>query len=153
MKKLFTIAILALFPLFSFSQDEWIDMAVTEDMEFYIDPSTILDMEGKIYAKTKTVYMTRESRDAYVGKIKRVFKPKDAEKKIAKWDDFSYSINYGVYDCANKRFKILNVEDYRSDGTRIVKTKNREDKAKWLLVDIDTVGDHILFYICDFENR
>lgn len=153
MKKLFIIAMMALLPLSVFSQTEWVDLAVTEDMEFYIDPSSILDMGGKVYAITKTVYMTPESRDAYVGKIKRVFKPKDADKKIAKWEGFGYTVNYGVYDCTNKRFKIMNVEDFRSDGSRIVKTRVKEENAKWLLVDIDTVGDHLLFYICDYENR
>lgn len=153
MKKLLILLTLISLPLFAFSQVEWTDLAVTEDQEIYVDPASINEIDGRIYATIKTIYMTPDAREIYVDKIKRAFKPKDADKKTAKWQDFSYTITSGVYDCENKRFKIIQIEDFRSDGSRIVRTKTKENKARWLLVDIDTVGDHILFYICDFENR
>lgn len=153
MKKSLLIATFLLSFTLAFSQNEWRDLAVTENAEIYVDSLSIREMDGFIYATTKTIYTTQEARDAYVGNIKQIFKSKDADKKIAKWDGFSYTITQGVYDCPNKRFKIIQVEDYRADGKRIVQTKTKEKNAKWLNVDIDTVGDFVLFYICDFENR
>ncbi|MEN9919361.1 MAG: hypothetical protein RL662_1797 [Bacteroidota bacterium] len=152
MNKIFILLLFTLSPFYSFSQSEWQDLAVTEDMEVYIDPSSIKDVDGRIYAKTKTIYTTQNARNAYVGKIKNVFK-KDADKKISKWNSFSYTIAYGLYDCTNKRFKILEVQDYGSDNTKIIQTKTLEDKSRWLEVDVDTVGDYLLFYICDYENK
>lgn len=139
--------------IFSYGQNEWRDLAVTENSEIYVDSLSIREVNGSIYATTKTIYTTEEAREAYVNKIKKVFSPKDAEKKTAKWEGFSYTITRGIYDCHNKRFKITQIEDYRMDDKRIVRTKTKEEKAKWLNVDIDTVGDYVLFYICDFENR
>lgn len=153
MKKLFLFLIVVLSPVCMFSQSEWRDLVVTENSEVYIDSLTIREVNGSIYATTKTIYTTQEARDAYVNNIKRVFPAKSADKKIAKWNGFGYSITQGIYDCSNKRFKILQVEDYTQDGKRIVRTKTKENKAKWLNVDIDTVGDYVLFYICDYENR
>lgn len=131
------------------AQDYWKNIAVTENTELYVDSSSVKTTDGLIYARTKTIYTNDSTRQAYVAKIKNVFKKKDADKKIQKWEGFNYSISYGIYDCSNKRFKILEVEDYTIDNKRIVKTKVKEDKAKWILVDIDTVGDYVLFDICD----
>jgi len=154
MKKSFLVILFLLSFTLVFSQNEWRDLAVTENAEIYIiDSLSIKEVNGSIYATAKTIYTTQEARDAYVNNIKQVFSPKDADKKIAKWNGFSYTITQGIYDCPNKRFKITQVEDYRADGKRIIRTKTKEEKAKWLNVDIDTVGDYVLFYICDFENR
>lgn len=153
MKKQSVLFILLLFPVLMFSQKQWKDLAVTENTEIYVDPESIREVDGRIYATSKTIYTTQEARDTYVNKLRRAFKPKDADKKMAKWNGFSYTITEGVYDCLNKRFKIIGIEDYRSDDSRIVKTSTKEDKTRWLLVDIDTVGDYVLFYICDYENR
>ncbi len=149
MKQLFVLIIAVLAPVMAWGQSGWKDLAVTEHLEYYIDSTSVKMEEGRIYATVKTVYMTTESKEAYVNKIKNVFKKKDADKKIRKWDDFSYSITYGLYDCTNKRFKILQVQDFTSDGKQIIQTKTKEDKARWLLVDAETVGDFVLFYICD----
>lgn len=132
----------------AFTQSKWKDLAVTENTEVYIDTTSIKNIDGQIYARTKTIYTTDSARQAYTGKIKKVFK-KNADKKISKWDNFSYNITYGIYDCTNKRFKILQIEDYTSDNNMIVKTKTKESKAMWIFVDTDTVGDYILYYICD----
>lgn len=137
----------------AFGQQEWRDLAVTENSEIYVDSLTIKEADGLIYATTKTIYTTQEARDKYVNNIKQTFQAKDADKKIAKWDGFTYTITKGLYDCANKRFKITQIEDYTRDDKRIIRTKTKEKDSKWLNVDIDTVGDYVLFYICDFENR
>lgn len=150
MKQLFISIITILAPLFVYGQNSWKDLAVTEHLEYYIDSTSVKTDESRIYATVKTVYLTTESKETYVNKIKRVFK-KDADKKIKKWDNFAYTITYGLYDCTNKRFKILQVQDYTADGKRIIQTKTKESKAKWLLVDAETVGDFVLFYICDRE--
>lgn len=148
MKQFFVLIITVLAPLLASGQNGWKDLAVTENLEYYIDSTSVKMEEGRIYATVKTVYMTAESKEAYVDKIKKVFK-KNADKKIKKWDNFSYTITYGLYDCTNKRFKILQVQDFTSDGKSIIKTKTKETDARWLLVDAETVGDFVLFYICD----
>lgn len=148
MKQLFILIITLLAPLLAWGQNGWKDLAVTENLEYYIDSTNVKLVEGRIYATVKTVYITPESKQAYVNKIKNVFKKK-ADEKIKKWDDFTYSVTYGLYDCTNKRFKILQVQDFTSDGKQIVKTKTKEADARWLLVDAETVGDFVLFYICD----
>lgn len=148
MKQLLVLIIVVLAPLLAWGQNVWKDLAVTENLEYYIDSTSIKRVEGSIYATVKTVYITPESKQAYVGKIKRVFKKK-ADEKIKKWDDFAYTITYGLYDCTHKRFKILEIQDFSTDGKLIIKTKTKEANARWLLVDAETVGDFVLFYICD----
>lgn len=132
------------------AQSNWDNIVVTETTEVFIDSTTIKHISGQVYASIKTIYTTQDARRDYIGNIKKVFK-KDADKKIKKWDDFSYTITRGVYDCGNSRFKILEVEDYDSNGKNIIKTKKKEDKALWINVDKETVGDYTLFYICDYE--
>lgn len=148
MKQLLFVISIFLIPLFGWGQNSWKDLAVTENLEYYIDSTSVRMEEGRIYATVKTVYMTAESKEAYVDKIKNVFK-KNADKKIKKWDNFNYTITSGLYDCTNKRFKILQVQDFTADGKVIIKTKTKEADARWLLVDAETVGDFVLFYICD----
>lgn len=150
MNKLIFFIIFLVLPATIYSQTGWKDLVVTENTEVYIDSTNVKVVNGRIYATTKTIYTTEESKNIYINKIKSIFK-KDADKKIARWKDFSYVVTEGVYDCSNKRFKITSVTDYNSNGTKIINTKTK--KEKWLNVDIDTVGDYLLFYICDFENR
>lgn len=130
------------------AQNVWKNLAVTENTEIYIDSASVLSNEGQISARVKTVYTTESSRQAYIKKIKNIYQ-KNADKKIKKWEGFSYNITYGIYDCSNKRFKVLEVEDFTSGDKRIVKTKTNEKKVQWIFVDTDTVGDYILYYICD----
>lgn len=148
MKQFLVVLIAVLVPLLASGQNGWKDLAVTENLEYYIDSTSIKMVDGRIYATVKTMYISPESQEAYVDKIKKVFK-KDADKKIRKWADFAYTITYGLYDCTHKRFKILEVEDFTSNGNLIIKTKTKEIKAPWLLVEAETVGDFVLFYICD----
>lgn len=148
MTKYLSILLLVIFSVDSHAQNSWKDLAVTENTEVYIDTSSVISQNGFVYARTKTIYTTNDARQAYIDKIKKVFK-KNADKKISKWQDFNYNLTYGIYDCTSKRFKILEVEDYTSNHKTIIKTKTKEAKAKWLFVDTDTVGDYILFYICD----
>jgi hypothetical protein len=151
MKNYLFLFILLLFSLCLSAQDNWDNIVVTENTEIFIDSTNIKMENGKTYAYIKTVYTTEDSRQTYINKIKRVF-PKNADKKIKKWEDFKYTITYGIYDCGNNRFKILEVEDFDSTGKKIIKTKMKEEKARWLNVDTDTVGDYTLFYICDYKE-
>lgn len=128
----------------------WDNLITTTETEVYIDSTAISNQDGVTLARLKTVYTTPESRAKYVDKIKKVF-TKNADKKIQKWDDFQYTITYGLYDCVNGRFKILKVEDFDSTDKRIVKTEKKEDKAIWTNVDPETVGDYMLFNICDYN--
>ena len=140
-------------PLLADAQDnKWDNIVVTENTEVFIDSTNIKMIDNQVFATIKTIYTTVESRQAYTDKIKSVFK-KDADKKIKKWENFSYNITYGIYDCSNNRFKILKVEDFDNKDKRIVKTEVKENKARWLNVDTNTVGDYTLFYICDYRTQ
>ncbi|MDU1905455.1 MAG: hypothetical protein E6772_11780 [Dysgonomonas sp.] len=152
MKKGCLVILLVCISLFTYSQDKWLDIAVTENEEIYIDTTDIKTKDGLIYVTIKTVYTTSEARQYYVDKIKKAF-PKKAEEKIKKWNNFNYNISQRIYDCENKQYQTLQVTDHRTDGSSIVKTKVDKKKRTWIPVDIDTVADHVLFYICDRETR
>ncbi|MDU1890451.1 MAG: hypothetical protein E6767_07140 [Dysgonomonas sp.] len=129
----------------------WFNIAVAEDVEIYTDTASIRHEGAVAYAREKRVYITPESRKMYVDKIRdRLIKVKN-EKKIEKWNDFSYCIYNSLYDCTNKRFKVLSIEDYDSNGKLIIKTVTSKDKEKWLNVDTETVGDYTFFFVCDYE--
>lgn len=151
MKTLITIILFSIISISSFAQAPWNQLITTYETELYIDSTQIKRTDGVIYARIKTIYLTPESRETYVNNIKRVFK-KNADKKIKKWQDFAYTITNGVYDCANNRFKIMQVEDYDSKDKLIIKTKKDEDKASWIDVSLETVGDYIVFSICDYKQ-
>ena len=151
MKTSITTFLFLLFALSMSAQSKWDNIVVTETTEVFIDSTNIKHANGQVYATIKTIYTTEDARQVYVDNIKKVFK-KDADKKIKKWEDFSYSITYGAYDCSNNRFCIIEVEDFDSNDKRIVKTKVKEDKARWINVDKETVGDYTIFYICDYQE-
>lgn len=150
MKNLFIALLFLLLPCVNYAQQApWDQIITTYESELYIDSTQIKQQDGLIYARIKTVYFSPDAKENYINNIKKVF-TKNADKKIQKWNDFAYTITYGVYDCANNRFKIMEVEDYDSKDKRIVKTKKKEQDAKWLDVDLETVGDYIVFSVCDY---
>lgn len=151
MKVYITIAMLMIAPLCIVAQDHWDNIITTENTEVFIDSTQIKMEEGMTFAYIKTIYTTAEARQNYTNKIKSVFR-KDADKKIKKWTDFNYTITYGIYDCTKSRFKILEIEDFDTNGQRIIKTKTKEDKTPWINIDLDTVGDYTLFSICDYKQ-
>jgi len=161
MKKLF-FAVLLTFILVSCKTTQqyapnyqWRDVAVLEDSEIFVDPQSITSNGSGYYARVKTVYSSVNSRQDYLKNIQSAYEKSggNIDKKMDKWSDFKYSITYGFYDCMNKRFKILEVADYTSAGLQIVKTKTKEPEARWLNVDTNTVGDHILFFVCDYGSN
>lgn len=152
MKKLAAAILFVLLPILSYAQSPWDNIITTTDTDLFIDSTQIKRDNGLIYARIKTIYTTPASRETYVGNIKKVFK-KNPEKKIQKWNDFQYNITNGIYDCSNNRFKILEVEDYDSNDKQIIKTKKKEDKAQWIDVNLETVGDYLLFSICDYQPK
>lgn len=152
MKKISILLVLISVVTFCFSQDKWIDIAVTENEEIYIDTTDIKTKDGLIYVTIKTVYTTPEARQHYVERIKNTF-TKKADEKIRKWEGFSYNISKRIYDCNNKCYQTIEISDHKSNGSKIVRTKSNKKKLAWIPVDIDTVADHVLFYICDRETR
>jgi len=133
----------------------WTDIAVIEELEVYTDTSRIEHKEDRnTHAWIKTVYMTQSAKDTYVRKIKDSFKLSESEldKRMKKWDNFTYNVSYRIYDCTNKRYKVMEVTDYSSDGKPIITTKAPKGKEKWQNVGIDTMGDHTLYFICDYGN-
>ncbi|MFR9166153.1 MAG: surface-adhesin E family protein [Dysgonomonas sp.] len=134
--------------------DGWIDVAVIEGMENYVDTTSIVYKDGLCHAWVKTVYTTDSARLRYKDKIVNSYKERtnEVQKKIKKWQDFKYNISYRICDCANKRYRTVDIIDYTSDGKEIVHTKPDDKKpANWVNVGIDTMGDHLLYFICDFH--
>jgi len=136
------------------TQNGWKDVAVIHELEVYVDTISIKQEENYHYAYIKNVYMTENSHAAYIDKLRKAYsKDKNVENKLKKWDDFSYNISYCEYDCANKRYRILEIADYDRNGNLIVKTKTDKTKSKWLNVGIDTMGDYTLFFVCDYTSN
>lgn len=152
MKTYIAVALLFTIPLFITAQSNWDNIVTTENTEVFIDSTKIKIEEGKTFAYIKTVYTTSESRQNYINKIKSVFN-KNADKKIKKWHDFSYTITYGIYECTKGRFKILQIEDFDANGQKIIKTQSKADKTPWINIDLETVGDYTLYSICDYKQN
>lgn len=130
----------------------WFNIAVVEDVEIYTDTASIRH-EGVIaYAREKRIYITSESKNLYVDKIRAEYAKMGKPEKADKWSDFSYCIYNCLYECTNKRFRILSIEDYDSTGKRIAKTTPAKNKIRWLNVDSETVGDYTFFFVCDYQQ-
>lgn len=132
----------------------WIDIVVIENMEVYVDTTSIeYKNDGYTYAWVKTTYTLPEARDAYCEKIRNSYPKQDksVDKKMQKWNDFAYNISYRVYDCTNKKYKILEVTDYTSDNKKIITTSLPKNK-QWHNIDTETTGDYTSYYICDYGN-
>lgn len=127
----------------------WVNIAAADDFEVYID-TTSMKREGSILSvREKRIYTTPESRAKYVEKIKS----KNLKMyKIERWNDFSYCIYEYECDCANKRSRIIAVEDYDSTGKRILRTTPNKKNLKWKDVITDSVEDYTFFFICDYDN-
>lgn len=130
----------------------WFNVAVSEEFEIYTDTLSIRKDGAMIYAREKKVFKTVASRSAYIDKIKKTYMTMGKPEKANKWADFSYCIYSSAYDCLNKRFKILSVEDYDSDGNLILKTTTPVKSEKWTNVDVETVADYTFFFVCDFQK-
>ncbi len=160
MKHLFlTIGVIFLFTYCSSTRNAskgvdnaWFNIAVAEDVEIYTDTSSIRHEGAIAYAREKRVYITPESKKAYVDKIRNEYIKMDKPEKADKWNDFSYCIYNCLYECTNKRFKVLSVEDFDSTGKRIAKTTPPKKVERWLNVDAETVGDYTFFFVCDYQQ-
>lgn len=130
----------------------WFNIAVTNDEEIYIDTTSIRHEGALSYAKEKRIYITQESRRLYVDKIRAEYKKMGKPEKADKWNDFSYCVYQCEYDCLNKRFRNIWIEDFDSAGKRIAKTPSPEKNIRWMNVDPETVGDYTFFFVCDYEK-
>jgi len=128
----------------------WFNIAVAEDVEIFTDTASIRFEGAYAYAREKRVYITPESKKQYVDKIRAEYAKMGKPEKADKWNDFSYCIYESEYDCTNKRFRILSVEDFDSMGKRIAKTVSSKKNVRWLNVDSETVGDYTFFFVCDY---
>lgn len=159
MKHIYSIAIILL--LFSACKstqsgsskpEAWFNIAVAEDVEIYTDTTSIRHEGAVAYAREKRVYITPESKKLYVDKIRNEYAKMGKAQKADKWNDFSYCIYNCLYECTNKRFRILSVEDYDSTGKLIAKTVSAKNNIRWLNIDTETVGDYTFFFVCDYEQ-
>lgn len=133
---------------------QWYQLAVAEDVEIFIDTANIRHKETIAYATEKRVFITPESKAKYVGKIKDTYSRLGKPDKADKWNDFSYCIYECLYECINKRFRILSVRDYDSTGKLIAETTASSKKnIRWLTIEPETVGDHTFFFICDYDTE
>jgi hypothetical protein len=128
----------------------WFNVALAEDIEIYTDTASIRHEGSVAYAREKRVYLTADSKKAYVDKIRAKYAEMGKTEKAEKWDDFSYCVYECLYECTNKRFRILSVEDFDSTGKRIIKTTPEKNKEQWLNVEPETVGDYTFFFVCDY---
>lgn len=129
----------------------WLNIIVTDGIEVYTD-TTSIRFEGAVaYAREKRVYTTDKSRATYIEKIKneyiRMGKPKNADK----WKDFSFCIYNCLYECINKRFRVLSVEDYDSNG-KLIQITPPKTPYRWLTVGTETAGDYTFFFVCDYQK-
>lgn len=133
----------------------WKDVAVIEELEVYVDTLNIRQIDGKCYAWVKTSYMTERAIELYVNKIRDSYlvNNSNVDKKMEKWNNFQYNISYRIYDCTNKRYKTLEVTDYTFSGEKIITTKPPKNNENWVDVDMDTMGDYTLYYICDYHSN
>ncbi|GAB6012900.1 surface-adhesin E family protein [Viscerimonas tarda] len=135
-----------------YSQNSWKDVAVIEDLEIYVDTLSIERKGNLLYAQVKTVYTTENSKNFYVDKIRRSYPKQDSnlEKKMKKWNDFSYTVSSHIYDCSNKQYMITEITDYTSKAKKIIKTKTPKKNQRWLSVSANTMGDYTLYFVCDY---
>lgn len=129
----------------------WFNVIASEDLEVYTDTTSIRHEGDVVYAREKRIYLTDAGKKQYIDKIRAEYTKMGKPEKIEKWNDFSYCIYHCLYECSNRRFRILSVEDFDSTGKRIIKTVPPKNKITWLNVDTDTVGDYTFFFVCDFE--
>lgn len=130
----------------------WQSTAKMEEIEIFVDTKSIRQDGEKLIAREKKVFYSNESKEEYVEKIREKYAALGKAAKADKWSDFSYCIYTSEYDCVNSRFRILSVEDYDSNGVRIIRTTPNKKDEKWLQVNQQTVGDYSFFFVCDFEN-
>jgi len=132
--------------------ENWVNIVVDNDVEIFTDTASIRHEGPVAYAREKRVYITAESRKAYVYKIRNVYAKINKVEEANKWNDFSYSIYYSLYECTNKRFRVLSVEDYDSTGKLIFKTTSPKKPENWLNINAETVGDYTFFFVCDYQE-
>lgn len=130
---------------------KWEKMSLAKGVETYVDINSIKHEELVSYATEKRVYTTLEAKNEYLSKIRDKWAKLGSPKKADKWNDCSYSIYKCVYECTNKRCRILSIEDYDSTGNIIARTTPNEKVIKWSQVDKETIGDYNFFFICDYE--
>lgn len=130
----------------------WQRAAKTEDAEIFVDVSSIRRVGTLLMAREKKVFHTAKSKEQYVAKIREKYASLGKTEKANKWIDFSYTIYESEYDCVNARLRVLSVEDYDSQGVRIIKTPSDKKEDKWKDVDRDTLADYTFFYVCDYEE-
>lgn len=139
-------------PYATSSVDNWLKMATANDVDIFVDTTSIKTTGSITLAVEKRLFLTAESKAEYVDKIRKEYSKMGKAEKTAKWNDFSYCLYYSEYECINNRFLVLWVEDYDSSGKRIVRTTPAKGKDGWINITDETVGDYTFFYICDFGN-
>ncbi len=131
------------------NEPNWVNIAVVNGVEIFVDSASIKQKEGIVYAREKRIYVSAESRTQYVDRIRTAYKKLNNPKQSEKWNNFSYCIYTCLYECTNKRFRILSVQDYSENNELISITRTPENKIQWIDVDPETVGDYTFFYVCD----
>lgn len=133
----------------------WVDVAVIEGRDIYVDTLKIEHKETQTIVWVKEVYTSPEAKTTYLAKMERALSQTPSGKKSwekkwkKKWENVSYSISKRVYDCINSQSRTLEVTDYDSNDKKIQKIKSNEKNAKWVPISADSVGDFMQYYICD----
>lgn len=137
MKRIFFIVILITTFYNGFSQN-WLRITETPDGDTifvndnYVKKGGVIgNEEGVVRVWTKTIMKKYE--DTPTGKVYR--------SAVLK--------SLGEYDCINQKSRTITAILYDSKGKVIVKDENREYDIDWEFIIPETVGEEILFFICN----
>lgn len=157
MKKALGFLFFTLFSLTSIlaQKGEWLEMVALGGQEIYIDTASVERNGVEVAVWVKEVYTKEVPKQYYISRIAKAMSETESgrkswEKKWAKkFEDLSYTISKRVYNCVDSEFQVLEVSEYDSNGKRIVKTTTKKNKAPWKPIEYDTIGDILMFEVCD----
>lgn len=146
--------IITIFPL-SAQDSKWKEMAIFEGKEIYIDTTSIERNETHVSVWVKELYTKDFEKEAYTARIKEAMAKIKSGEKIwkKKWSkkftNLSYTLSKRVYNCVESTYQVLEVIEYDIDNKKIVKKSWKRKDAPWRPIEYDTIGDIIMFEVCD----
>lgn len=136
------------------SAQSWVDVAVVDGREIYVDTINISRVGTETTVWFKEVYVNDKGKDEYLARLEKAVSSKIWEKKWKKkWANVSYTVSKRVYDCINNCFRTLEITDYDNNNKKIRTLKTNEKNARWKSISRESVGDYTLYYVCDTLNK
>lgn len=140
-----------------FAQDGqgWKEMAVFEGREVYVDTVSIERDGTEVVVWVKENYSKEAQRDEYVSKIEKAMSSTPSGKKSwdKKWSkkyaNLGYTLSKRIYNCVDSKYMVLEIGEYTKGGKKILQNKVKRKNTSWKSVDFDTIGDILMFEVCD----